>query len=145
MAGLTPEQLINQTMERVRQMGGGIVLFHDLKAVTADAMDAFLNQLKLEGYKIVHVVSNAAYRPSPELVARLDFSKQSLQTVAFTGIAPAGNKGEQRGNNVLTTGEVDIMKTEFIQIDSNAIDDESASISEKQATVSNKSNKSRPN
>jgi peptidoglycan/xylan/chitin deacetylase (PgdA/CDA1 family) len=145
MAGLTSDQLIAQTMERLRRMGGGIVLFHDLKAVTADAMDAFLSQLKMEGYKIVHVVSNSAYRPSPELVARLDFSKQSLQTVAFTGVAPAGGKGAARENNVLTTGEVDIMKTEFIHIESSAVDDEGGSISAKQATAANKPDKSRQN
>ncbi len=118
-AGLTPEQLINQTMERVRQMKGGIVLFHDLKQVTAEAMDSFLTQLKLEGYKVVHVVSNSSYRTNPELVARLDFSKQSLQTVAFTGVAPQGQAGG--GSNVLTTGQVDIMKTEFLHIESSAI------------------------
>lgn len=119
IAGLTPEQLINQTMERVRQMKGGVVLFHDLKQVTAEAMDSFLTQLKLEGYKVVHVVSNSSYRTNPELVARLDFSKQSLQTVAFTGVAPQGQGGG--GSNVLTTGQVDIMKTEFLHIESSAI------------------------
>ncbi|WP_170936985.1 polysaccharide deacetylase family protein [Rhodomicrobium sp. R_RK_3] len=121
MAGLTPEQLINQAMERVRQMKGGVVLFHDLKAVTAAGLDGFLTQLKLEGYKVVHVVSNASYQPNPEMVARLDFSKQSLQTVAFTGVAPAGKNGAMAPNNVLTSGQVDIMKTEFLNIESSAI------------------------
>ncbi|MGB0085266.1 MAG: polysaccharide deacetylase family protein [Rhodomicrobiaceae bacterium] len=119
MHGLTPEQLVNQAMERIRHMGRGIVLFHDLKDVTAQAMDSFLTQLKLEGFKVVHVVSNSAYKPNPELMARLDFSKQSLQTVAFTGVAPAGNAS--RGQNVLTTGQVDIMRNEFVDIDSSAI------------------------
>lgn len=118
MAGLTPEALINQTMERIRQMRGGIVLFHDLKEVTADAMESFLTQLKLEGYKIVHVVSNASYQPNPELVARLDFSKQSLQTVAFTGVAPAGDTN--LGGDILTSGRVDVMKNEFVHIESSA-------------------------
>jgi peptidoglycan-N-acetylglucosamine deacetylase len=119
MAGLTPEQLVNQTMERVRRMHGGVVLFHDLKNVTAEGLDSFLIQLKLEGYKVVHVVSNSGYRPNPELVARADFSKQSLQSVAFTGVAAAGQTS--LGGNVLTAGQVDIMKTEFIQIESSAI------------------------
>ncbi len=120
MAGTTPEQLINRAMDRVRHMHGGIVLFHDLKAVTAEALDGFLTQLKLEGYKIVHVVSNSGYQPNPAMVARADFSKQSLQTVAFTGVAPEGNTGGQP-RNVLTTGRVDIMKTEFINLESSAI------------------------
>jgi peptidoglycan-N-acetylglucosamine deacetylase len=121
MAGTTPEQLINRAMERVRQMHGGIVLFHDLKAVTAEALDGFLTQLKLEGYKIVHVVSNSGYQPNPAMVARADFSKKSLQTVAFTGVAPEGRTGGQQDRNVLTTGRVDIMKTEFINLESSAI------------------------
>jgi hypothetical protein len=79
-------------------------------------MESFLTQLKLEGYKIVHVVSNASYQPNPELVARLDFSKQSLQTVAFTGVAPAGDTN--LGGNVLTSGRVDVMKNEFVHIES---------------------------
>lgn len=115
-AGLTPEALINQAMGRIRRMHGGIVLFHDLKEVTAEAMDAFLIQLKLEGYKIVHIVSNTSYQPNPELVARLDFSKQSLQTVAFTGVAPVDQA--QPGDNILTLGRVDIMKTEFVDLES---------------------------
>jgi peptidoglycan/xylan/chitin deacetylase (PgdA/CDA1 family) len=118
--GVTPEQLVNQAMERIRKMHGGIVLFHDLKPVTAAAMDAFLTQLKLEGYKVVHVVSNSGYQPNPELVARHDFSKKSLQSVAFTGVAPAGYASEPDAN-VLTTGQVDIMRTEFLQIETSAI------------------------
>jgi peptidoglycan/xylan/chitin deacetylase (PgdA/CDA1 family) len=119
--GLTPEQLINQTMERVRRMNGGVVLFHDLKAVTAQALDSFLIQLKLEGYKVVHVVSNSGYQPNPQLVARPDFTKQSLRTVAFTGVAPEGVAGAGRDSTVLTTGQVEIMKTEFIQLETSSI------------------------
>ena len=104
-AGATPETLINRTMERIRHMHGGIVLFHDLKGVTAEAMDPFLTQLELEGYKVVHVVSNTAYKPNPALVARLDFTKQSLRTVAFTGVAPVGEGGGD-GDNLLAAGEV---------------------------------------
>ncbi len=115
-AGLTPEGLIEQTMTRVRRMHGGILLFHDLKDVTALAMDDLLTQLKLEGYKVVHVVSNTAYKPNPALVAKLDFSKQSLRAVAFTGVAPA-DQG-QLGDEILATGQVDIMKNEFVNIDS---------------------------
>jgi len=115
MQDLTPEALVNQTMGRIRRMGGGVVLFHDLKEVTANAMDSFLTQLKLEGYKVVHVVSNTSYQPNPELVARLNITKESLQTVAFTGVAPAGMSNEE---NVLTTGQVDILKNEFVHIES---------------------------
>jgi hypothetical protein len=65
-------------------VGRGILLFHDFKKVTAEAIDDIIVRLKLEGYKIVHVVSNTSYIPDPEVVARIDF-KQSIRTVAFTG------------------------------------------------------------
>jgi peptidoglycan/xylan/chitin deacetylase (PgdA/CDA1 family) len=114
-AGLTPEQLVDQAMERIRRMNGGIVLFHDLKEVTALAMDSFLTQLKLEGFKIVHVVSNTSYQPAPDLVAQLDFSRQSLRTVAFTGVAPIGMHDDDE--TIMSSGKVEYMKNEFIQID----------------------------
>jgi peptidoglycan-N-acetylglucosamine deacetylase len=133
IAGSTAEQLINRTMERVRQMHGGVVLFHDLKPVTAEGLDGFLTQLKLEGYKVVHVVSNSGYQPNPAMVARADFSKQSLQTVAFTGVAPESHVGPD--TNVLTAGHVDIMKTEFINIESSAIAAKQEAASAKQGAV----------
>jgi peptidoglycan/xylan/chitin deacetylase (PgdA/CDA1 family) len=116
-SGLTPEQLINNAMTRVRAMKGGIVLFHDLKDVTAGAMDSFLTQLKLEGFKVVHVVSNTGYQPSPDLVARLDFSKKALTSVAFTGVAPAGQTDAGDAKQFLATGQVDYMKNEFVDIE----------------------------
>lgn len=119
LPGSTPEQLINRVMERVRQMRGGVILFHDLKSVTAEGLDGFLTQLKLEGYKVVHVVSNSGYQPDPAMVARADFSKQSLQTVAFAGVAEEGTPGGEK--NMLTPGHVEIMKTEFINLESSAI------------------------
>ncbi len=83
-ADMTPERLVNETMNRLRAVGRGILLFHDIKKVTADAIDEIIVRLKLEGYKIVHVVSNTSYIPDPEVAARIDF-KQSVRTVAFTG------------------------------------------------------------
>jgi peptidoglycan-N-acetylglucosamine deacetylase len=119
MAGTTPEQLINRAMERVRHMHGGVVLFHDLKAVTADAMDGFLTQLHAEGYKVVHVVSNSGYQPDPTLVARADFSKSSLQSRVFTGVGAEDQKTADK--DVLTPGHVDWMKTDFIDLEASSI------------------------
>jgi peptidoglycan-N-acetylglucosamine deacetylase len=117
--GLTPEQLFNDTLERLRRMGKGIVLFHDLKAVTAETLDSFLTTLKAEGFKIVHVVSNASYKANSELVARLEIEKNSLQSVAFTGVSATGSTTVSQDS--LATGEVDIMKTEFMQIEASAL------------------------
>ncbi|WP_088348859.1 MULTISPECIES: polysaccharide deacetylase family protein [Rhodomicrobium] len=130
MAGTTPEQLINRAMERVRRMHGGIVLFHDLKAVTADALDGFLIQLKLEGYKVVHIVSNSGYQPDRALVARADFSKSSLQSKVFTGVGAEGRANQD--GKVLAAGHVDVMKTEFIDLESSAMSAKQGAASLKQ-------------
>jgi peptidoglycan/xylan/chitin deacetylase (PgdA/CDA1 family) len=119
MAGTLPEQLINRAMERVRKMHGGVVLFHDLKAVTAQSLDGFLTQLKLERYKILHVVSNSGYQPDPAMIARADFSRKSLENGAFTGVTAEGHTSEDA--TVLSAGHVDFMKTEFIDLESSSI------------------------
>jgi peptidoglycan-N-acetylglucosamine deacetylase len=119
MAGTTPEQLIARTMERVRHMRGGVVLFNDLKAVTAVALDGLLAQLKAERYKVVHVVSNSGYQPDPELVGRADFTKSSLQSRVFTGVGAEDQK--TAGDGVLAPGHVDWMKTDFIDLEASSI------------------------
>lgn len=117
--GQTPDSLVRSTMDHLRKMGRGIVLFHDLKALTAESLDSFLTQLRLEGFKVVHVVSNSSYKPNPALVARLDMSKHALEQASFTAIAPEGDvlPGQK---NIMATGEVEVMKTEFIHIESSA-------------------------
>jgi peptidoglycan/xylan/chitin deacetylase (PgdA/CDA1 family) len=121
-AGVTPEQLYNDTLERLRKMGRGVVLFHDLKPMTAEIMDSFLTTLKAEGFKIVHVVSNSAYKLNPELVARLEIDKMPLQSVAFTGgTTPAAAGTTPSSQDFMAGGGVDVMKTEFMQIEASAL------------------------
>lgn len=118
MAGTTPGQLINRAMERVRHMHGGVVLFHDLKAVTADALDGFISQLRAEHYKVVHVVSNSGYQPDPALISRADFSKASLEARVFTGV---GAEDKKNAAGVLAPGHVDWMKTDLIDLEASSI------------------------
>jgi peptidoglycan/xylan/chitin deacetylase (PgdA/CDA1 family) len=121
--GVTPEQLFNDTLDRLRKMGRGIVLFHDLKQVTAEILDSFLYTLKSEGFKIVHIVSNSAYKLNPELVARLEIDKLPLQSVAFTGAAAPAEGGASPTSAVdfASGGGVDVLKTEFMQIEASAL------------------------
>lgn len=142
MAGTMPEQLINRAMERVRRMHGGVVLFHDLKAVTALALDGFLTQLKLEGYKVLHVVSNSGYQPDPAMIARADFSKASLEKGAFTGVAPEGQTSQDV--KVLSAGHVDFMKTDFIDLESSSIAAKQGEASVKQEDAAPVASKSVP-
>lgn len=52
---MTPEQQLKLTMARLDKAGGGMILFHDIKAQTAQMMPAFLRALKAKGYRIVHI------------------------------------------------------------------------------------------
>lgn len=109
-ANMTPERLVDDTMNRLRRMGRGIILFHDIKKVTADGLESFLIRLKAEGYKIVHVVSNTAYLPDVELLSKINFG-ESIRTVAFTG-RPIG--GTQPLDLSKMGGTVDYARTERV-------------------------------
>ncbi len=46
----------SRAMQRVLARGSGIILFHDIHARTAQALPAFLDELKANGFKVVHLV-----------------------------------------------------------------------------------------
>jgi peptidoglycan/xylan/chitin deacetylase (PgdA/CDA1 family) len=54
-----PEQVIKSVMGKLEKHGKGIVLMHDFQHATAEASAELLNQLKANGYKIVHMVPKA--------------------------------------------------------------------------------------
>jgi peptidoglycan-N-acetylglucosamine deacetylase len=53
---MTPDQELRLILSRIEQVGRGIVLFHDTKAQTVRMLPAFLRELKMRGYSIVHVI-----------------------------------------------------------------------------------------
>ncbi|UFS92877.1 polysaccharide deacetylase family protein [Bradyrhizobium daqingense] len=53
---ITPEQELKLVTERLAAAGKGIILFHDPKARTAAIMPAFLQYLRENGYRVVHIV-----------------------------------------------------------------------------------------
>lgn len=53
----TPDKLVERTMAELERVGKGILLLHDIKAVTVRALPTLLAQLKQRGFRIVHVVS----------------------------------------------------------------------------------------
>jgi peptidoglycan/xylan/chitin deacetylase (PgdA/CDA1 family) len=57
---MTPEQQLNLILNRVEQVGSGIVLFHDTKIQTAAMIPDFLRELKKRGFHIVHTVPAGA-------------------------------------------------------------------------------------
>jgi peptidoglycan/xylan/chitin deacetylase (PgdA/CDA1 family) len=50
-----PEQVVKSVLEKLKKHGKGIVLMHDFQHATAEALATLLDQLKLNGYKIVHM------------------------------------------------------------------------------------------
>ena len=51
-----PKQVIDSVMSQLEKRGKGIVLLHDFHRNTAEALPELLRQLKLAGYKVVHMV-----------------------------------------------------------------------------------------
>jgi peptidoglycan/xylan/chitin deacetylase (PgdA/CDA1 family) len=54
---MAPEAELRLLLDRIAQVGRGIVLLHDTKAQTAAMLPALLRALKARGYRIVHVVA----------------------------------------------------------------------------------------
>jgi peptidoglycan/xylan/chitin deacetylase (PgdA/CDA1 family) len=66
------ERLTEITLRRTEARGGGILLFHDIKAVTARALPAILAGLKARGFKVVHLRARTGFAAEPELMADLE-------------------------------------------------------------------------
>jgi peptidoglycan/xylan/chitin deacetylase (PgdA/CDA1 family) len=68
--GSSPGAIVKRTMRRLNAKGRGIILMHDIHRATAMALPMLLNELKANGYNVVHVMA-AGKRPKsiPELMA----------------------------------------------------------------------------
>lgn len=63
-----PDTVRTKIMARLRQQRKGIVLMHDIHARTASMLPALLDQLKAEGFKVVHLVPGRGGRPVADTV-----------------------------------------------------------------------------
>ena len=61
-----PEQVIKSVMSWLKTHEKGIILMHDLRHATAEAMPELVRQLKAGGYKIVHIVPRAQLTTLPK-------------------------------------------------------------------------------
>lgn len=61
-----PEAVIKSVMTKLEKNGKGIVLMHDFKPATAEAMPELLRQLKAAGFKIVHMVPKSQLASLPK-------------------------------------------------------------------------------
>ncbi len=108
--GANPARITRDVINRIHPLGKGIVLFHDIKKPTAEALDGILTELEKEGYRFVHVVSNTNYQPDPELIARSEVFRNTPETATITGRWLASPKEQVKD------GSVDVMHTEWIDL-----------------------------
>jgi peptidoglycan/xylan/chitin deacetylase (PgdA/CDA1 family) len=94
-----PEQVINSVMSQLEKRGKGIVLLHDFHRNTAEALPELLRQLKLAGYKVVHVVPKEQLTTVPkydemfEHRENLSSSAQPASATAPANVAAAHHRG----------------------------------------------------
>lgn len=67
----SPNAIASRTLRLTKGRKGGILLFHDLKRPTARALPAILAGLKVNGFKVVHMVPKASMTPMATLDAEL--------------------------------------------------------------------------
>ncbi|MBX9925329.1 MAG: polysaccharide deacetylase family protein [Hyphomicrobiaceae bacterium] len=95
-----PERLLARTLREVENQNGGIVLFHDIKAVTARILPRFLAELKARGFKVVHVVPKGTVAPVKDydgvltaMLAKNDRDTKVQPLVPFYGRVKPGETG----------------------------------------------------
>jgi peptidoglycan-N-acetylglucosamine deacetylase len=106
--GANAARITHDVTNRIHQLGKGIVLFHDIKKATAEALDGVLTELEKEGYKFVQVVSNTYYQPDSQLLAHLESQRRSPQVAV---------DASRDSKEPVKDGSVDIMHTEWIDLD----------------------------
>ena len=82
-----PEQVINSVMAKLKKHGKGIVLLHDFQHPTAEALPELLNQLKANGYKIVHMKA----RDAVTTLAKYDELIRKEETLPTVSQRPTAN------------------------------------------------------
>ena len=60
---ISPREIVARALERIEARGRGILLLHDIQPATVLALPGLLHELKLRGYRIVHVVQAGPGRP----------------------------------------------------------------------------------
>jgi peptidoglycan/xylan/chitin deacetylase (PgdA/CDA1 family) len=90
-----PARLIQLTFDRLESQGRGILLFHDIKSVTARALPAILARLKERGYRVVHMRAARSYAPLPDYVASVrkaaESSRNAKRLLPFFAAAGVGD------------------------------------------------------
>jgi peptidoglycan/xylan/chitin deacetylase (PgdA/CDA1 family) len=76
-----PEQVVNSVLEKLKKHGKGIVLMHDFQHATAEGIGTLLDQLKANGYKVVHMTGKTPLQSLPQYDEMI-IKDQKLPTVS---------------------------------------------------------------
>lgn len=76
-----PERVVSNVLAKLKKHGKGIVLLHDFQQHTAQAVPELLNQLKANGYKIVHMKAKDPAKSIASYDAMI-LKEQKLPTVS---------------------------------------------------------------
>jgi peptidoglycan-N-acetylglucosamine deacetylase len=98
-------------MQLLSATGWNVILFHDTKRATAEALDGILTSLENSGYRVVHIVSNTAYQPDPEFGA----NPQIFQAMAADAVG-TGRRITPEPVQIVE-GAVTILHNEWIDLD----------------------------
>ncbi len=60
---ISPDQVVERAMERLKALGKGILLLQDIHERTAEALPRLLNKLKSAGFRIVDIVPVSKDQP----------------------------------------------------------------------------------
>ena len=77
----SPDAIVHRVMGELAKRGKGIILFHDIHAVTAKALPTILTELKAKNFKVVHLV------PKTTLTTLPNYDRPSVAHVAANSSA----------------------------------------------------------
>ena len=66
---IDPRRMLHDTLVALDRRGGGIILMHDVQDKTAMMLPTFLSELRLRGYRVVHMVPAGSRAPSGPMVS----------------------------------------------------------------------------
>lgn len=77
-------RLVAYVMKKLEDKGKGIILMHDIKKVTAQAVPLLLDALKKGGYKVVHMTAAATAKPKEKYTKMIEKHVRGLPTAGNT-------------------------------------------------------------
>lgn len=102
------ERLTREAIAKVEARQGGIMLFHDIKAVTAKALPGILVELKARGYRVVHMTSKTPFVPDPKYsaefsakIASVESGKRGRTLMPFYGTVGPERVAKETGAQVV--------------------------------------------